>query len=126
MISDKVEVRILGKGKKVRRVIIPKSLFDAVRSVYQGKTWLFESRNGRPLDRNNIRKQLKKTGQAIGLENLHPHMLRHTRATDMIINKGVSTKAASQYLGHASTAITLDMYVKDRVDVDLLFSRDAI
>ena len=45
---------------------------------------------------------------------------------DMIINKNVSMKATSQYLGHSSTAITLDMYVKDRVDIDELFDRDRI
>ena len=53
-------------------------------------------------------------------------MLRHTRATDMIVEKGVSTKATSLYLGHSSTAITLDMYVKDKVNVKELFSRDMI
>lgn len=124
--GDSVEIRLIGKGRKIRKVIIPLSLFDSIRAVYRGETWLFESKSGKPLNRNNVGVQIKKVGRRIGLPQVHPHMLRHTRATDMIINKGCSTKAASLYLGHSSTAITLDMYVKDRVNIEELFAKDSI
>jgi len=125
-IGDSVQIRVIGKGRKIRKVIIPLSLFDEIRAVYRGETWLFESKSGKQLNRNNVGVQIKKVGRRIGLSNVHPHMLRHTRATDMIINKGISTKATSLYLGHSSTAITLDMYVKDRVNIDDLFAKDSI
>ena len=124
--GDSVEIRVIGKGRKIRKVIIPFLLFDSIRGVYRGDTWLFESKSGKPLNRNNVGIQIKKVGRRIGLSNVHPHMLRHTRATDMIINKGISTKATSLYLGHSSTAITLDMYVKDRVNIESLFAKDSV
>lgn len=119
-------IRIVGKGRKVREVIIPTALCDEIFAVYQGTRWLFESTSGGQLDRRNVWVQIKKVGERIGLSTIHPHMLRHTRATDMITNKGVSTKAASLYLGHSSTATTLDMYVKDKVNIKDLFHRDLI
>lgn len=126
IITDKVKIRVTGKGSKIREVFIRYFLYQVICDVYQGKTWLFESKSGKPLNRKNIWKQVQNTGKKIGLTNIYPHMLRHTRATDMIINKNVSMKATSQYLGHSSTAITLDMYVKDRVDIDELFAMDSI
>ena len=126
VVSDFVRIRVTGKGRRVREVVIPKSLYDDIRETYQSTTWLFESRSGKPLNRNNIGHQIKRVGRQIGLSNVHPHMLRHTRATDLIVNKGVSTKATSLYLGHSTTSITLDMYVKDRVNVRELFDKDII
>lgn len=124
--GDSVEIRVIGKGRKIRKVIIPTSLFDDIREVYHGQTWLFESRSGRQLNRNNVGTQIKQVGRRIGLPHVHPHVLRHTRATDMIVHKGVGAKATSLYLGHSSTAITLDMYVKDRVNILELFAKDSI
>lgn len=121
-----VPVRIIGKGRKVREVEIPKLLYDAIRQEYAGTKWLFESQSGAKLDRRNVWLQIKRAGRRIGLSDVHPHIFRHSRATDMIINKGVSIKATSLWLGHSGTSITLDMYVKDKVNANDLFSKDLI
>jgi site-specific recombinase XerD len=60
----------------------------------------------------------------VGL-SVSPHTLRHSRATDMHLDKGISLKAVSQYLGHASVAVTASMYLHDEVDYDKLESKDA-
>lgn len=126
MKANIVQVRIIGKGRKVREVEIPRSLYDEICQEYAGRKWLYESQSGAKLDRRNVWLQIKRAGRRIGLSDVHPHMFRHSRATDMIINKGVSIKATSLWLGHSGTSITLDMYVKDKVNANDLFSKDLI
>jgi integrase/recombinase XerD len=41
--------------------------------------------------------------------------MRHSFAT-LAIREGASIKAVSEYLGHSSTAITMDMYVHERLE----------
>ena len=66
----------------------------------------------------------EKSRKKSGVSDLHPHMLRHSRATDMLLNKEISLKAVSRYLGHSSTAITSDLYVHDQVSPHALFAQD--
>lgn len=47
---------------------------------------------------------------ACGLERVHFHTLRHTFAT-RCVEAGCELKSLSEVLGHASTAVTLDLYV---------------
>jgi integrase len=53
----------------------------------------------------------------IGLEGLTPHELRHTAAS-LAISAGANVKAVQRMLGHASAAVTLDVY-SDLFDNDL-------
>ncbi len=53
----------------------------------------------------------------------YPHAFRHARATWMLDN-GFSLKAVSNFLGHASTSITADLYIQDSVDYNRLFDLD--
>lgn len=121
-----MRIRIVGKGKKERKSTIPVELYREIRREYRGVTWLFESRSGRPLHRINVGTQVKRAAERIGLFDFHPHLLRHSRATDLLINKEISLKAVSKFLGHASVAITAEMYVHDEVDYHELFSKDSI
>ena len=84
------------------------------------------TRSGKPLNPSNIGHQLRKAGERVGLAHFYPHLLRHSRATDMLKNKGISLKAVSKFLGHASVATTAEMYVHDEVDYHELFSKDSI
>ena len=43
-----------------------------------------------------------------------------------LLNKDISLKAVSKFLGHASVATTAQMYIHDEVDYQYLFSRDSI
>jgi Phage integrase family len=46
---------------------------------------------------------------AAGLDGLTPHELRHTAAS-LAVASGASVKAVQRMLGHASAAMTLDVY----------------
>jgi len=56
--------------------------------------------------------------KAIGIPDLHPHELRHTAAS-LAIAAGADVKVVQQMLGHASAAMTMDIYghlFDDRLD----------
>ena len=54
---------------------------------------------------------------AVGLDGLTPHELRHTAAS-LAVSAGANVKAVQRMLGHASAAVTLDVYA-DLFDDDL-------
>ena len=125
-INGYIKIRVVGKGRKERNVSIPQKLYEAIRREYQGQKWLFESKTGKQLNPNNVGNQVRKAARRVGITNYSPHMLRHSRATDMLLQKNVSLKAVSKYLGHSSVAVTAQMYVHDEVDVTALFAQDSI
>ena len=65
---------------------------------------------GEPLDRRYITTHcFKPLLKRAGLPEIRFHDLRHTCAT-LLLSKNVNPKVVSEMLGHASIAITLDIY----------------
>ena len=117
--------RIVGKGRKERFIYAPEALVREIRREYASETFLFESPSKKPLHRVNVTNQIKKVGVKLGFK-VSAHSLRHSRATDMLMNKGISLKAVSKHLGHSSVAVTANMYIHDSVNYHELFSRDLV
>ncbi|MGP6139813.1 tyrosine recombinase XerC [Jeotgalibaca sp. A127] len=111
-------ILIYGKGNKERYVPFGHFALEAItfylekgRSVLMTKykqehDYLFVNRLGEPLTSGGIehilKQIMKKSGQT---GNLHPHMLRHTFATDML-NEGADLRTVQELLGHASLSST--------------------
>jgi integrase len=80
-----------------------------------GSSWLkngllFASETGEPLERRYVTKyQFKKLLKRAGLPDVRFHDLRHTCAT-LLLGRNVNPKIISEMLGHATIAITLDIY----------------
>ena len=71
---------------------------------------IFPNAIGRPLEPGNLlRRSYWPLLQRAGLPRMRFHDLRHTAATIML-SRGVHPKVASEILGHATVAITLDLY----------------
>jgi integrase len=68
-------------------------------------------------ERNFRRRSFDRAVRAAGLEPLTPHDLRHT-AVSLAISAGANVKSVQRMLGHASAAMTLDVYA-DLFDDDL-------
>ena len=124
-VGENLRIQIFGKGNKARNIEIPFALYDAIRQEYGGQKYLFESKSGRKLLRQNVEKQIKRAGRKIG-KNISPHAMRHARATDIHLNKGISLTATSRLLGHSDPSITAKMYVHDTINYTELFARDRI
>jgi integrase len=65
---------------------------------------------GRPLRNLNWRRDVFDTAAAdVGMAGLTPHELRHAAAS-LAVSAGANVKAVQRMLGHASAAMTLDVY----------------
>ncbi|MEN3047081.1 MAG: site-specific tyrosine recombinase XerD [Candidatus Hydrothermales bacterium] len=108
-------VRIRGKGEKDRIVPLNKiSLFylneyieKERKKILKNKSsdFLFLNKNGEKLTRVGFWKILKKYSKIAGIDNLHPHIIRHTFATHMLLN-GCDLKTLKMILGHSSISTT--------------------
>jgi integrase len=62
------------------------------------------------LRNNNFRRRVfDRAAEAVGLFGLTPHELRHTAAS-LAVAEGANVKAVQRMLGHASAAMTPDVY----------------
>ncbi|MBF4766610.1 site-specific integrase [Nocardioides agariphilus] len=97
-----------------REVPIPRFLAIELAAHIEGKDpgeLVFTGvRSGGPIRVSTFRRgHFDAAAQAIGVPGLHPHELRHTAASLAIAN-GADVKVLQQMLGHASAAMTLDVY----------------
>ena len=71
-----------------------------------------------PIDRRTVHRIVAHIGTIAGIDDMHPHRLRHTLATQAI-NRGMRLEAIAALLGHRSLEMTL-VYAKiaDRVVAD--------
>jgi integrase/recombinase XerD len=84
--------------------------------------FLFISRNGRRMNRQDLWNILRKRGSRAGIarNRLHPHVLRHSFATHLQ-RRGMDLRTLQELLGHSSIATTekyahLDTELRDLYD----------
>lgn len=101
------------KTHRTRSVPVPPALMGAIVERCAGKgrdDLVFTSPTGGAIRLNNWRRRVFAPAcTAAGLTDLTPHDLRHTAAS-LAIAAGANVKAVQQMLGHASAAMTLDVY----------------
>ncbi|GLB46850.1 tyrosine recombinase XerC [Philodulcilactobacillus myokoensis] len=109
---------ILGKGKKQRYVPFGNDA-KGMMQLYQEKTrlpimakyhrhhdYLLINQNGRPMSTRGIEYILDSVVKNTSLTmHVHPHMLRHTFATQML-NNGADLRTVQELLGHSSLSTT--------------------
>ena len=83
--------------------------------------FVFTTEFGEPCDPRNALRALKVAATRAGLPDVGLHTLRHSAASVMLTH-GVSLRVVSEILGHASIAITGDVYEHVAPDV----SREAV
>ena len=118
---SRLEIKVLGKGRKERIVPISPLTASFLKAWIErnGQSpWLFPANN--PLgfwDNVSIEKMMKRACKRYGIKPITPHALRHYFATHNLKN-GARLEVVSRILGHASIAITADIYVHvDREDI---------
>lgn len=71
--------------------------------------WVFDRGDGEMLSPNQLEYQWTKAVTGCGISPSRKHDLRHGAATRML-DAGIPLKVVSEHLGHASIAITADVY----------------
>ena len=124
------------KTHELRSVPYPEFLELPIAKMCEGKTrdgLLFGDGVdylGRPRSSGASRSWFMTALDAAGLERMTVHDLRHTAAS-LAISSGANVKAVQRMLGHASAAMTLDVYADlfdddlDTVSVSLNDARNA-
>jgi integrase len=102
------------KGKRARTVPLVDELVPIVDSWANGKDgddWLFSAPKGGPLSESNWKRSVNwsKSVRAIRKPTLRVHDLRHTCAS-IWLAAGADPKVVQRILGHASAAMTMDLY----------------
>src|SRR5215212_4049551 len=70
---------------------------------------VFCTRDGKPLNPNNLYRNYQAIIEAAGVPRINLHGARHTHTT-LALASGAPLKAVSERLGHAKSSITLDIY----------------
>ena len=112
-----------GKGKKDRILWLNETLLEELRRWRARRPasltgLLFPTRKGTPVYSAALRAMVKRRGQKAGLghKDVHPHMLRHTFATELY-RQTKDIRLVQKALGHADLSTT--MIYTHLVDDDL-------
>ena len=114
--NDLGVIKITGKGNRQRLVPIGKPALAAIHRYLSEQRpqllrpnkptdRLFITERGTPVDRFVIFAVVRKYARRAGLNNVHPHTLRHTFATHLL-SGGADLRAVQEMLGHARVTTT--------------------
>lgn len=111
-------VLVHGKGNRERLVPVGvparKAIQHYVQDLYPELTRFGDDRHenrlllsntGRPLERVAVWQIVRRLAKRAGMENIHPHMLRHSFATHLLAG-GADLRVVQELLGHADIATT--------------------
>lgn len=98
-----------GKGNKRRVVPIPRDLRECLGEYLTEratKRWLFDSQRGEKLTYIGLYQFIDSIGKKAGIDDLTPHVLRHTYCHDLV-NKGVRIELVAKLAGHSKIETTM-------------------
>lgn len=102
-------LRVMGKGSKERVVPIDpflEQLLKEWRARRPSGATFFNTLAGGPLDGRHVRRMVKRRGLKAGINDVHPHILRHTCATAWIAERRLPLHEVQLLLGHARITTT--------------------
>ena len=100
------------KNHQRRTVPYPPFLDEALAAQCAGKApeaLLFANRNGTYIRNGNMRREWWDEAALASVGPITPHELRHTAAS-IAISSGATPKVVQRMMGHASAAMTMDVY----------------
>ncbi len=112
-------IKVKGKGSrkvkyKERIVFIPVEMLEDIKKTFASKRILFSTSSGGAYNRSYVSGEIKKLGKRILGKRISAHTMRHSFATLQIKRTG-NIKGVSEYLGHSSVSITLNMYCHNQL-----------
>jgi len=94
------------KNNRTRHIPMSAELAECLRSAKRTGDYVFGRPNGEPRSRGYAWVRLKKAFDRAGLERMGWHALRHTFASQLVM-EGVSPRAVQELLGHSTLQMTM-------------------
>lgn len=116
--GNESEIKDFPKSDSGNRTIpIPDKLYKCLAEykLSSKNIYLFHTQNNGLPTKSYFRKMWERIVCDSGCDEVTPHLLRHTYATNLV-KAGVDIKTAQKLLGHASVQLTLDIYT--HIDID--------
>lgn len=125
----KVVVQSPKTATSERAIPIPRKILALVRQLYNSqspRTWFLSSQEAKPVEPRCYSKSIHCYLKHAQVSAVHPHALRHTFATTCL-QRGCNLKTLSEMMGHASSDITMKLYVHTcwdwkRAEIDRIFN----
>ncbi len=112
---ERGELSVRGKGEKIRVVFLSDRAKSAIKEYLKKRTdadealFISIAKSGKVTERiipRTVQRLVDKYARAAGIaKHVHPHELRHSFATDLLIN-GADLRSVQELLGHANIATT--------------------
>jgi len=107
--SQRMVLRVFGKGQKERLVPLSPVLLDELRAYWRDvrpKLWLFPGQDPtQPINAATVQKACQKACRRAALPRITPHTLRHCYATHLL-ETGTDTRTIQTLLGHQRASTT--------------------
>lgn len=96
------------KGGRSQRIPVSQPVLDIINTVAADRTTgpILAGPRGGHMPRHRAYRLVRRLGDAAGIPNLHPHLLRHTAATNAL-RAGVPLEQVQTLLGHQSPQSTM-------------------
>ena len=125
---EKLECTVHGKGNKERRVYLSEVagmlMAEYLSSRKDDEPALFIGVRMERLQPGGVRDMLKLLARKAGVEHVHPHKFRRTRAT-MLTRHGMPIQEVARILGHEKIDTTMKYVVLNNEDIKASYRRYA-
>lgn len=127
---DNLECKVLGKGNKERTVFLDPVCGMTLREYLNSRTdheealFVETKQPHNRLEPGGVRTMLNKLEELSGVEHVHPHKFRRTRATNLI-KHGMPIQEVASILGHEKLDTTMKYVVMDKQDIKNAYKKYA-
>lgn len=128
VIIENQKLVVHGKGDKERKVYFDAVTAEALKQYMDGRKddceALFVNRYGERFRGNGIREMLNRLAERAGVNHVHPHKFRRTKATDMA-RHGMPIQDVQAILGHEKIDTTMQYVQMNDTDIESSYRRYA-
>jgi integrase len=108
-VNGEASITVTGKGNRAHTVFLQLNLYKMIVKHFNGKHYLFETKNRTAINRKNATRDIKHQFQKYKYE-ISSHTFRHSKAMFLKDERGLSADQIQKALNHSTVKTTLENY----------------